>query len=315
MVSRNPHPEKEAFFLSKVWVVIWVQSYRTMVLVIRKEIFILSVACYGVASMGADAVVVRHRADQTRKPTTMTSHSAFRPHLWTPPDDAAAINRLPALTASLEGRLHAVAARFGRVKLASSLAVEDMVVTDAIVRLNLPFTVFTLNTGLLNAETLALLTQAQKRWGITITEYVPDTLAAAAFVQAHGPLAFYDSVALRRECCHIRKIAPLNRALANADAWLTGQRREQSATRTALAFEEVDTTRHIAKFNPLFDWHETDVWAYAEAYDVPVNALYHQGYPSIGCEPCTRPVKEGEDIRAGRWWWENRDSKECGLHK
>ena len=119
----------------------------------------------------------------------------------------------------------------------------------------------------------------------------------------------------RSRCCHIRKIEPLNRALKNAPAWLTGQRRSQSDTRSELNFEELDHSRNIAKFNPIFDWEENDVWAYAEAYGVPLNELYHQGYPSIGCEPCTRPVKEGENIRAGRWWWESKDSKECGLHK
>jgi len=109
--------------------------------------------------------------------------------------------------------------------------------------------------------------------------------------------------------------APLNRALKNAPAWLTGQRRNQSATRSELDFEETDHSRNIAKFNPIFDWEESNVWAYAQAYDVPLNALYFQGYPSIGCEPCTRPVKADEDIRAGRWWWESKDSKERGLHK
>lgn len=239
----------------------------------------------------------------------------FRPQLWTPPHDAAAIGRLPALTRALDNRLRDIAARFTRVKLASSLAVEDMVITDAIARLQLPFEVLTLNTGRLNAETVALLPAAQKRWNVTIEEYCPEAAAVSGYVQEHGENAFYDSVPLRRECCHIRKIEPLNRALADADAWLTGQRREQSATRTQLALAEHDNTRNIAKFNPIFDWHETDVWAYVEQHDLPINALYHQGYPSIGCEPCTRPVKVGEDIRAGRWWWESRDSKECGLHK
>lgn len=243
------------------------------------------------------------------------THFSLRPQLWTPPHDAAAAQRLPELTAALEERLRDIAARFSRVKLASSLAVEDMVITDAVVRLGLPFEVFTLDTGLLNAETLALPAAAKKRWQLDIAVYAPDAAEADAFVREHGKTAFYDSVALRRECCRIRKIKPLNRALADADAWLTGQRREQSATRTELVFEETDTARGIAKFNPIADWHETDVWAYVELHDLPVNALYGQGYPSIGCEPCTRPVKAGEDIRAGRWWWESSDSKECGLHK
>ena len=135
------------------------------------------------------------------------------------------------------------------------------------------------------------------------------------YEEEKGKFAFYESVELRRECCHIRKIEPLNRAIQGADAWLTGQRREQSATRTVLPFAEQDQSRGIDKYNPIFDWSETDVWAYILANNVPYNDLYHQGFPSIGCEPCTRQVKQGEDIRAGRWWWESKDSKECGLHK
>ena len=125
----------------------------------------------------------------------------------------------------------------------------------------------------------------------------------------------YESIELRKQCCYIRKVEPLNRALAAAPAWLTGQRRSQSVTRGDLPFEETDHARGIAKFNPIFDWQDDDVWAYAQTADLPLNALYNQGYPSIGCEPCTRPVKWDEDIRAGRWWWESKDSKECGLHK
>ena len=143
----------------------------------------------------------------------------------------------------------------------------------------------------------------------------PEAAAVERYVSEHGRDAFYESVDLRRECCRIRKIEPLNRAISGADAWLTGQRREQSATREELPFEEFDRNHQIAKFNPIYDWHEVDVWAYVEAHQVPVNALYQQHYPSIGCEPCTKPVRLGEDIRAGRWWWENKDTKECGLHK
>lgn len=239
----------------------------------------------------------------------------LRPRLWSPPHDAAATQRLPVLTAELQNRLEQIVSQHQHVKFASSLAVEDMVITDVIVHAQLPVEVFTLNTGALNSETCQLLDAAGRHWNIQIVEYRPDEAAVDAYVTAHGKLAFYDSVALRRECCHIRKIEPLNRALSDADAWITGQRREQSSTRTELALVEQDQTHAMAKYNPLADWLETDVWAYAEAKQLPVNALYMQGYPSIGCEPCTRPVKVGEDIRAGRWWWESRDSKECGLHK
>ena len=190
-----------------------------------------------------------------------------------------------------------------------------MIITDAICRLKLPLRIITLDTGKLNPETAALITAVNVRYQTELEVFHPDPESARQFEQEFGATAMYDSVELRRRCCHIRKIEPLNRALKNAPAWLTGQRRSQSATRSELDFEEIDHSRNIAKFNPIFDWEENDVWAYAQAYDVPLNALYFQGYPSIGCEPCTRPVKADEDIRAGRWWWESKDSKECGLHK
>ena len=239
--------------------------------------------------------------------------SLFRPKFWKIPEiTEAERQRLPALAAELEQRLQTVAARFPQAAFASSLAVEDMVITDAICRLKLPLRIITLNTGKLNPETEALIATTEARYQTRLEVFAPDKEAAAAFEREFGVTAMYDSVELRRRCCHIRKIEPLNRALKNAPAWLTGQRRSQSDTRSELNFEELDRSRNIAKFNPIFDWEENDVWAYAEAHGVPLNELYHQGYPSIGCEPCTRPVKEGENIRAGRWWWE---SKECGLHK
>ncbi|ASK28316.1 phosphoadenosine phosphosulfate reductase [Neisseria chenwenguii] len=242
--------------------------------------------------------------------------SSFRPKFWQiPAATEADEQRLPELAAALEGRLKEIAERFPQAVFASSLAVEDMVITDTICRLKLPLRIITLNTGKLNPETAALIAETAARYGIALEVFTPDEAAAVAFEAEFGAAAMYESVELRRRCCHIRKIEPLNRALAGAPAWLTGQRRSQSDTRSELVFEEQDAGRGIAKFNPIFDWEEADIWAYAETHDVPLNALYHQGYPSIGCEPCTRPVKEGENIRAGRWWWESKDSKECGLHK
>lgn len=229
-------------------------------------------------------------------------------------DDATRQNLL-SKTAVLEQRLQDIAQRFDAARFASSLAVEDMVITDVIARLQLPIQIFTLQTGRLNAETSALIPQTEQRYGISLQVMEPVAQAVIQYEQQHGRDAFYESVDLRRECCRIRKIEPLNRAIVGADAWLTGQRREQSATREELPFEQHDANHNIAKFNPIFDWTELDVWAYVAAYDVPVNDLYHQHYPSIGCEPCTKPVRLGEDIRAGRWWWENKDTKECGLHK
>ena len=240
----------------------------------------------------------------------------MKPEFWRmPAPDSAALAQLAQKTAVLAERLQAVAERFPNAVFASSLAAEDAIITDQIAALKLPLRVITLNTGKLNPETEALIAATNARYQTELEVFHPIEAEAQAFEEKFGTTAMYDSVALRRQCCHIRKIEPLNRALGNAPAWLTGQRRSQSDTRSELNFEEHDSGRNIAKFNPIFDWEELDVWAYAQAHDVPLNDLYHQGYPSIGCEPCTRPVKEGENIRAGRWWWESKDSKECGLHK
>lgn len=245
----------------------------------------------------------------------MIKDNAMKPIFWQiptiPPDIIAT---LPEKRAELERRLQAIAAQYPQAVLASSLAVEDMLLTDAIARLALPIRVVTLNTGYLNPETETLIAEVQARYLIDFEVYYPNQVATEAFEKTHGMASIYEARERRRECCHIRKIEPLNRALQHAPAWLTGQRRSQAASRSELAFAEEDDQRHIAKFNPIFDWQELDVWAYAQAHQVPLNTLYFQGYPSIGCEPCTRPVKKDEDIRAGRWWWEQSESKECGLH-
>ncbi|WP_274571429.1 phosphoadenylyl-sulfate reductase [Neisseria leonii] len=240
----------------------------------------------------------------------------MKPELWQIPEvAAAAAARLGQKTAELDRRLCEIAERFPDAVLASSLAVEDMLITDRIAALSLPLGVFTLDTGRLNPETAALIGDTRRRYPhIGLTVWRPQDEAAQAFDREHGASGIYESVAVRKACCTVRKVEPLNRALSSARAWLTGQRRGQSPTRSGLDWEECDRERGIVKFNPIFDWEEDDVWAYAAAHNLPLNALYRQGYPSIGCEPCTRPVKKGEDIRAGRWWWESRDSKECGLH-
>lgn len=240
-----------------------------------------------------------------------------KPKFWqipTPSDaDFAALD--DKIT-TLKQRLQEIDTKHTQVKFASSLAVEDMVITDALVTIGAKIEVFTLETGRLNDETLALIDVVQARYpNLNFKLYTPDGAAVDDYVKTHGLNAFYDGVLERKKCCFIRKVEPLNRALADADAWLTGQRREQSVTRTDLPFAEHDDGRGIAKYNPIYDWSEIDVWAYILKFNIPFNELYRQGYPSIGCEPCTMPVKEGEGIRSGRWWWENRDSKECGLHK
>ncbi len=241
----------------------------------------------------------------------------FKPELWQKPVPSAQdLLEVDALRLELERRLSAIAEQFPGTKFASSLAIEDMLITDVIARLALPIQVFTLDTGKLNQETLDLIPQLQQHYpNLRLQIYQPQAQVALDFEAEHGSDAMYKSLELRRECCHIRKIEPLNRALHNAPAWISGQRREQSATRTELNYQEQDHAREIAKFNPLYDWTERQVWAYALNQDLPINNLYEHGYPSIGCEPCTRPIKLGEDIRAGRWWWENSQSKECGLHK
>ncbi|HTR08883.1 MAG TPA: phosphoadenylyl-sulfate reductase [Paraburkholderia sp.] len=223
------------------------------------------------------------------------------------PELQAKIERLDAL-------LDSIAARHANVKLASSLAAEDMLLTHAILSRGVKIGVFSLNTGRLHAETLGMLDRVRERYGYEIEQFHPLADAVEEYVAEHGLNAFYESVDLRKRCCEIRKVEPLNRALAGVSAWVTGQRREQSVTRAELHEEEQDSARGIAKFNPLADWTEADVWTYLRAFDVPVNPLHARGYPSIGCEPCTRAVRPGEDSRAGRWWWESRDTKECGLH-
>ena len=221
---------------------------------------------------------------------------------------------LTSLIHATEQTLTRIAAEFSPAVFASSLAAEDMVLTDMILKAKLPIGIFSLETGRLHQETLAVLDKVKARYDHDITLYRPQPEAVATYVEQNGLNAFYNSVEMRRECCRIRKVEPLGRALAGNKAWVTGQRRAQSTTRAELHVQEEDAAHGMTKFNPLADWSEEDVWAYIRANDVPYNALHDQGYPSIGCEPCTRAVQPGEDVRAGRWWWENPDSKECGLH-
>jgi len=221
---------------------------------------------------------------------------------------------LSTLIDATQQTLTRIAAEFSPAVFASSLAAEDMVLTDMILKAKLPIGIFSLETGRLHQETLAVLDKVKTRYEHDITLYRPQPEAVAAYVEQHGLNAFYNSVEMRRECCRIRKVEPLGRALAGNKAWVTGQRRAQSTTRAELHVQEDDAAHAMTKFNPLADWSEEDVWAYIRANDVPYNALHDQGYPSIGCEPCTRAIEPGEDVRAGRWWWENPDSKECGLH-
>ena len=223
----------------------------------------------------------------------------------------------PELQQKLEATkalLHDIAQDYPPAAFANSFGAEDMVLTDLICRHAADIEIFTLDTGRLPAETYALMQETHKRYGQCIVPYFPEYQSVEQYLREHGPNAFYDSVELRKRCCYIRKVEPLKRALQGKKAWITGLRREQAPTRTDLTAKEWDEGNGLAKFNPLIDWTHDDVWGYIRQFEVPYNALHDRHYPSIGCAPCTRSITVGEDIRAGRWWWENPENKECGLH-
>jgi phosphoadenosine phosphosulfate reductase len=202
-----------------------------------------------------------------------------------------------------------------RIALAASFGAEDVVLIDMLVRLEPTARVFTLDTGRLPAETYSLIDAIRERYGLAIEVYFPQADAVEAMAREHGVNLFYTSIGKRKLCCGVRKVEPLGRALRGLDAWITGLRREQAVTRAQVRKVEVDPEHGgLIKLNPLADWTSEQVWAYLHAHNVPYNALHDRGYPSIGCAPCTRAVAPGEDPRAGRWWWESADTKECGLH-
>lgn len=203
-----------------------------------------------------------------------------------------------------------------RKAFSTSLGLEDQLITHVIFTHRLPIEVFTLDTGRLFDETLNLIKRTESHYGQKITRYRPNEEAVNEYVQQHGLNGFYNSVENRKRCCFIRKVEPLNRALQGVDFWLTGLRHEQSAFRDKLPLFEADNDRQLIKFNPLLDWTLAQVKAYIDEHQIPYNPMHDRGYPSIGCEPCTRAIKPGEDDRAGRWWWENKDAlhQECGLH-
>lgn len=216
--------------------------------------------------------------------------------------------------AAAEALLADIARDFQPAALANSLGAEDMVLTDLILKNGHPIEIFSLDTGRLPPETYALMADVQQHYGLKLKLYYPNHESVEIFTRNHGINGFYDSVELRKACCHARKVEPLQRALAGKRAWVTGLRAQQSATRTDLPVRAFDEANGLEKFNPLSAWSEKEVWAYIRLFDVPYNKLHDRFYPSIGCAPCTRPVAIGEDVRAGRWWWEAPASKECGLH-
>jgi phosphoadenosine phosphosulfate reductase len=204
----------------------------------------------------------------------------------------------------------------GPVSLACSFSVEDVVVIDLAQRMGLQLGVFAIDTGRLNEETYEVAEAVSERYGIKIDWYFPYRQAIESLEREKGLFSFRESLENRKECCRIRKVEPLNRALKGLAGWVTGLRREQSITRADLAPLETDASHgDILKINPLIYWTEDEVWEYAKRERIPVNRLHRMGYPSIGCAPCTRAVRPGESSRAGRWWWEDPEHKECGLHR
>lgn len=227
---------------------------------------------------------------------------------------------LSSLNAAIEGKneiesLAILADLFpGEVVFSTSLGYEDQAITDLILKNNINITIFTLDTGRLFSETYMTLQKTNNRYDTKIKVYYPQTSAAEELVSTKGPLSFYESVENRKECCFIRKVEPLNRALKGAKIWVTGIRAEQSGNRQGMERLEWDEAHQLVKFHPILDWTFEEVKSYVKSSGIPYNPLHDKGFVSIGCAPCTRAIQEGEDFRAGRWWWEDESKKECGLH-
>jgi phosphoadenosine phosphosulfate reductase len=200
------------------------------------------------------------------------------------------------------------------IAFATSGGAEDQVITDLLAKTNPQVRIFTLDTRMLPPETYDVFARTADRYGVTIQVVRPEAASLEKMIETHGSELFHQSVAKRKLCCHVRKVEPLKKVLAGLEAWICGLRREQSVTRQSIQKIEWDETFGLFKVNPLVDWTQPQVWEYIRTNGVPYNALHDQGYPSIGCAPCTRAVEPGQDIRAGRWWWENPEHKECGLH-
>ena len=205
-------------------------------------------------------------------------------------------------------------AELSNITFANSYGAEDMVLTDIIMKGSLSIEIFSLDTGRLPAETYTLMAEVESNYNTKPVVFFPKHEAVEDYVRTKGINAFFESIELRKACCFMRKVEPLKRALNGKQAWITGMRAEQATSRASLPTREFDEGNKLEKFNPLSSWSEQEVWAYIRMFDVPYNKLHDAFYPSIGCGPCTRSVAMGEDVRAGRWWWEDPNSKECGLH-
>lgn len=227
---------------------------------------------------------------------------------------------LASLNAAIEGKseiesLAILADLFpGEVVFSTSLGYEDQVISDLILKNNINIGIFTLDTGRLFAETYMTLQKTNNRYDTKIKVYYPQTDAVENMVSTKGPLSFYESIENRKECCFIRKVEPLNRALKGAKIWVTGIRAEQSGNRHDMPRLEWDEAHQLFKFHPILHWSFEEVKHYVKSNGIPYNPLHDKGFVSIGCAPCTRAIQEGEDFRAGRWWWEDESKKECGLH-
>ncbi len=202
-----------------------------------------------------------------------------------------------------------------KVALSTSFGLEDQVLTEIIASIDKNARIFTLDTGRLFPETYDLLDRTCRKYSINIDVYFPNTSDIEEMVNNKGINLFYDSIDNRKLCCQLRKLVPLARAMQGLDAWITGLRKVQSVTRNNVQLVEWDDNNKLLKINPLINWTEKDVWNYIDSNKIPYNPLHKKGFASIGCQPCTRAIEPGEDIRAGRWWWENPDTKECGLHE
>ncbi|NOX65131.1 MAG: phosphoadenylyl-sulfate reductase [Chlorobi bacterium] len=202
----------------------------------------------------------------------------------------------------------------GSIALASSLSIEDQVLTDLVLKIDPSIKIFTLDTGRLHPETYQLIDRTNEHFSTKLDVYYPENSSLEKFVKKNGINSFYESLENRKQCCAIRKIEPLKRALKNIDVWIAGLRREQSLTRSDLKIIDIDTLNQNYKLLPLLNWSEDQVWDYIKKNNIPFNSLHNQGFASIGCAPCTRAVTNPDDIRSGRWWWENPETKECGLH-
>jgi phosphoadenosine phosphosulfate reductase len=229
-------------------------------------------------------------------------------------------NEVNILTQQIQGQspqeaLAHIANTYGTdATFSTSFGIEDQAVTFMIANTSLPIHIFTLDTGRMFQETYSTWSRTVDKYKLSIETYYPDVVALEKFTTQHGPNAFYESVELRKQCCHLRKVVPLQRALKDKKIWITGIRAAQSNNRTEMPQVEWDATNNIIKFHPILNWSNEELKEYIKVNSIPYNPLHDKGFVSIGCAPCTRAIREGEDFRAGRWWWEDTSKKECGLH-